>query len=88
MLQVLKHNKCTIPDEGMAMIRFHSFYPWHTGNAYGHLTNSKDEAMLPWVREMNKFDLYSKDSCMPDIEALIPYYQGLIDKYCPGNLEW
>merc|ERR1711953_1531548 len=23
---------CAIPEEGLAMIRFHSFYPWHAGN--------------------------------------------------------
>ncbi len=25
---------------------------------------------------------------IPDVEALKPYYQGLIDKYCPGLLEF
>lgn len=33
------------------MIRFHSFYPWHTGGDYRHLCSEQDLAMLPWVQE-------------------------------------
>uniref|UniRef100_A0A670ZCF6 Inositol oxygenase n=1 Tax=Pseudonaja textilis TaxID=8673 RepID=A0A670ZCF6_PSETE len=33
------------------MVRFHSFYPWHTGGDYMHLCNTKDLQMLPWVRD-------------------------------------
>lgn len=33
------------------MIRFHSFYPWHTHGTYTHLCNDKDLQMLPWVKE-------------------------------------
>lgn len=33
------------------MIRFHSFYPWHTGGDYRQLCSEQDLAMLPWVRE-------------------------------------
>ena len=40
------------------------------------------------VLEFNKFDLYSKSDDLPDPEALRPYYQSLIDKYCPGKLRW
>lgn len=32
----------------------------------------------------SKFDLYSKSDDVPDPEKLKPYYQALIDKYCPG----
>ena len=35
-----------------------------------------------------KFDLYTKSTALPDIEAIKPYYQSLIDKYIPGELEW
>ena len=70
------------------MIRFHSFYPWHTSGAYDHLCNDKDREMLKWVNEFNQFDLYSKADAEPDIEALKPYYQSLIDKYMPGVIRW
>ncbi|KAG8173855.1 hypothetical protein JTE90_005934 [Oedothorax gibbosus] len=88
MYQVLLHNKSKLPEEALYMIRYHSFYPWHLEGDYTHLTNDKDNQMLKWVKEFNKFDLYSKSPEVPDIEALTPYYQSLIDKYVPGVLEW
>ncbi len=36
----------------------------------------------------SKFDLYSKADSKPDMVALVPYYQSLIDKYVPGVLKW
>ncbi|XP_063052613.1 inositol oxygenase isoform X2 [Engraulis encrasicolus] len=88
LYQVMKYNKCTIPEEGLYMIRFHSFYPWHSGNNYSNLCNDKDTSMLPWVKEFNKFDLYTKSEELPDVDSLRPYYQSLIDKYCPGVMQW
>ncbi|XP_069485599.1 inositol oxygenase [Ambystoma mexicanum] len=88
MYNVLKFNNCSLPEEALYMIRFHSFYPWHTGGDYMHLCNQKDLSMLPWVREFNKFDLYTKTEEMPDVEQLRPHYQSLVDKYCPGILRW
>ncbi|KAJ8245631.1 hypothetical protein GJAV_G00272810 [Gymnothorax javanicus] len=88
LYQVLKFNECTIPVEGLYMIRFHSFYPWHTHGQYMNLCNDEDLRMLPWVKEFNKFDLYTKNPDLPDVEKLKPYYQSLIDKYCPGRLHW
>lgn len=37
--------------QGMYMIRFHSFYPWHSHSNYMNLCNDKDMQMLPWVQE-------------------------------------
>lgn len=116
--------------QGLYMIRFHSFYPWHSNGDYMHLCNEKDLQMLPWVKEFkyvmsfsmrarlcvrliccvthilkvwpltdqkhasvclssdSKFDLYTKSTELPDVESLRPYYQSLIDKYCPGILRW
>lgn len=88
LYRVLKHNNATLPEEALYMIRFHSFYPWHSGKDYFHLCDNKDMEMLPWIKEFNKYDLYTKCTEVPDIEALKPYYQSLIDKYIPGTLEW
>lgn len=88
MYQVLEGNGCSLPEEGLYMIRYHSFYPWHTARQYKWLENEKDRKMLPWVLEFNKFDLYSKSDELPDVEALKPYYQSLVEKYCPGKLKW
>jgi len=88
LYRVLRHNRTTLPDEALYMIRYHSFYPWHSGGDYTHLTNEKDNAMLEWIRIFNEFDLYTKSDDVPDVEALKPYYQSLIDKYIPGIFNW
>jgi inositol oxygenase len=88
MYRVLVGNGCKLPEEALYMVRYHSFYPWHTGGAYSHLCNDKDMEMIKWIREFNKFDLYSKADHTPDVEQVKPYYQQLIDKYIPGVLNW
>jgi len=88
MYQVLKHNKVKLPDIACKIIRFHSFYPWHNGGDYTHLASPSDEETKKWVLRFNQYDLYTKNEKVPDIEALWPYYQSLIDKYCPGQLEF
>ncbi|KFB42133.1 AGAP003635-PA-like protein [Anopheles sinensis] len=88
LYRVLKHNGSTLPEQALHMIRYHSFYPWHSGGDYHHLTNEKDEQTKQWVLMFNRYDLYTKSTTLPDIDALWPYYQSLIDKYCPGELEF
>lgn len=31
LYRVLRNHGTTLPDEALYMIRYHSFYPWHTG---------------------------------------------------------
>eukprot|EP00929_Paragymnodinium_shiwhaense_P093379 TRINITY_DN5352_c0_g1_i2.p1 TRINITY_DN5352_c0_g1~~TRINITY_DN5352_c0_g1_i2.p1 ORF type:complete len:359 (+),score=94.92 TRINITY_DN5352_c0_g1_i2:68-1078(+) len=88
MYRMLVHNKTTIPKEGLAMIRYHSCYPLHKENEYKELLAEGDEELLDWIREFNKFDLYTKADERPDVHQLWPYYQSLIDKYLPGKLDW
>lgn len=88
LYRILRNHGTTLPDEALYMIRFHSFYPWHSGGDYMHLCSERDLQMLPWVREFNEFDLYTKSDSIPDVKALTPYYQSLIDKYIPGNVLW
>lgn len=85
MYWVLKENGCTIPQHGLDMIRFHSFYPWHESRAYTQFECPEDAEMLKWVEEFNKFDLYSKGDSIPDIKGLKPYYQSLAEKYGIGG---
>ncbi|PNJ85333.1 MIOX isoform 3 [Pongo abelii] len=55
MYQVMKFNKFSLPPEAFYMIRFHSFYPWHTGSDYQQLCSQQDLAMLPWqVRPLHQ----------------------------------
>jgi len=45
--------------------------------------------MMRWVKEFNKFDLHSKGDSIPDVTALKPYYQSLVEKYgLGGKLRW
>eukprot|EP01059_Diplonema_ambulator_P023658 TRINITY_DN39200_c0_g1_i1.p1 TRINITY_DN39200_c0_g1~~TRINITY_DN39200_c0_g1_i1.p1 ORF type:complete len:327 (+),score=102.79 TRINITY_DN39200_c0_g1_i1:44-982(+) len=89
MYWVLKENKCTLPLEALAVIRYHSFYPWHTHGAYTHFEAPQDKALKKWVVEFNKFDLYSKSDEVPNCEELKPYYAGLLKKYgIDGKLRW
>ena len=60
----------TLPDEALAMIRYHSFYPWHSAGAYRELMNRKDEDMLRAVKAFNPYDLYSKSDDIPKAEEL------------------
>lgn len=88
LYRLLVHNKSKLPKKALAMIRYHSFYPWHAGGDYMHFCTPEDTEMLKWVVEFNKFDLYTKNDAVPDIEKLWPYYEKLIDKYIPGMIEW
>ncbi|KAF8730662.1 hypothetical protein AX14_005306 [Amanita brunnescens Koide BX004] len=87
LYHVLK-DQSTLPAEGLAMIRYHSFYPWHREGAYMHLMNEKDLKYLEAVRAFNPYDLYSKSEEPCNVEKLRPYYQGLIDKFFPSVLDW
>lgn len=70
-----------IPEEGLAMIRYHSFYPWHTGGAYTWMMNEKDERMMAAVKAFNPYDLYSKSDDVPCVEDLKDYYMDIIDEF-------
>ena len=76
-----------LPEPGLYMLRYHSFYPWHKEGAYEHLLNSHDKEMLRWVNLFNPYDLYSKNPTPPDWAKLRPYYEGLVAKYLPAKLK-
>ena len=89
LYRVLKHNKCKIPDLGLRIIRYHSFYAFHKNNAYEYLMNDKDYELRDWCKKFSSCDLYTKDNDnLPNIDELKGRYDKLIDKYCPGILEW
>ena len=60
-----------LPEEALAMIRYHSFYPWHSAGAYHHLMDGEhDEKMLEAVKAFNPYDLYSKSDDVPNVDEL------------------
>ncbi len=77
-----------IPEEGLYMLRYHSFYSWHREGEYSYLLDDHDREMLKWVKLFNPYDLYSKNPEPPDINKLRPYYEGLIKKYLPETLRF
>ena len=80
--------KDNLPEEGLYMLRYHSFYAWHREGAYDHLLDDHDRKMLKWVKLFNPYDLYSKNPIPPDWNKLRPYYEELIAKYLPAELKF
>jgi len=88
LYQVCVKNGCTLPPQGLFMVRFHSCYAIHNKGQYQYLMNEQDKEMLKWLKEFQKFDLYSKLPEKPNQELLLPYYKKLLDKYFPSVLNW
>ncbi len=83
------HKDNTLPEAGMAMVRYHSFYPWHTGGSYTHLLNDKDSQCLEWIRDFNKYDLYTKSQTIYDLDEIRDYYMPIAEKYLgTGPIFW
>ena len=77
-----------LPEEGLYMLRYHSFYAQHRENAYDHLLDDHDQEMFKWVRLFNPYDLYSKNPNQKSWEELKPYYTALVEKYLPASLKF
>jgi inositol oxygenase len=77
-----------LPEEALAMIRYHSFYAAHREGAYGHLMSEADRHQMHWVRAFNPYDLYSKADEPPDVASLRPFYEELISEFFPAKLDW
>ncbi|MFT4858372.1 MAG: inositol oxygenase [Algoriphagus sp.] len=77
-----------LPKEGLAMLRYHSFYSQHRENSYGHLMNKDDHKLFEWVNKFNPYDLYSKAAVPPNVKELRPYYEDLAAKFLPDTLKF
>jgi len=77
-----------LPEEARYMIRYHSFYPAHQEDEYTYLMNERDKTIFKWVREFQKYDLYSKSPVRPDLQEIRPYYEQLIAEYFPPQISW
>src|SRR6478609_2440736 len=73
--------KGKMPEEGLYMLRYHSFYAQHREDAYDHLMDEHDHKMFEAVKLFNPYDLYSKNPTPPDWNKLRPYYEDLVAKY-------
>lgn len=90
LYQVLTHHKDNkIPEAGMVMIRYHSFYPWHTGGSYQKFMTDKDEQYMEWIKDFNRYDLYTKSTKIYDLEEIRDYYLPIAEKYLgEGPVYW
>ena len=77
-----------LPEEGLAMLRYHSFYPWHKEGAYDYLCTARDLELKSWVNRFNPYDLYTKSHTKPDVKELKPFYDELIREYFPEKIRW
>jgi inositol oxygenase len=88
LFQVLQNHKDnTIPEAGMVMVRYHSFYPWHTGGSYTKLLSEKDEQYKEWIKDFNQYDLYTKCPKIYNLDEMKEYYLPIAEKYLgSGNI--
>jgi inositol oxygenase len=83
LYKILKETPNNLPKEALYIVRYHSLYPYHTGEAYKELTNDNDKMNLQLIKKFNQFDLYTKENMEANINELKEYYQRIIDKYFP-----
>jgi len=77
-----------LPEPGLYMLRYHSFYSQHRENGYDHLMDDHDREMFKYVDLFNPYDLYSKNPNPPDWNQLRPYYEDLVSKYLPETIKF
>jgi hypothetical protein len=70
-----------LPEEGLYMLPYHSFYAAHREGAYYYFMKDHDRRMFEWVNRFNPSDPYTKSPVQYDPVALRPYYEDLIAKY-------
>jgi Myo-inositol oxygenase len=91
---VLKHsNVCSIPPEGLAMLRFYPLEPWHAGGAYTKLCTQQDKLHLESVRRFDQSRRATLRSVTHrhravDVDAELIKLRPLVNHYVPGALIW
>lgn len=82
-----------LPEEALYMIRYHSFYSWHTPKhkqrGYIHFADIIDWKRLPLLKILQLSDLYSKNSNLPPKEILEGKYKLCCQKwFLKFDLTW
>ena len=92
LYQVLKQNKNkhNLSEKYWDIIRYHSFYPWHTYGEYKQFMNKKDHKILIDIKDFNKYDLYSKDDneYFYLTDDIVDYYKDILKIFFPNKLLW
>lgn len=94
LAKVLELSNTLLPKEAIYMIRYHSFYPWHTpknnnlnNRGYKEYASDLDKNMLPLLKILQKADLYSKSKNLNDFNDIRVISNVLINKYIPDKLK-
>ena len=81
----LERNKNNMPEEAIYIVRYHSFYSWHTPRnnirGYTEYADDHDWKMLPLIKAFQKADLYSKTKDIPSENKIKNIYNQLLNKY-------
>ncbi len=77
-----------LPEEALAIVRWHSFYAAHRERQYERLMNASDRRLMDVVRAFNPYDLYSKSPERPDLARLRACYEDLVAEFLPDTLQW
>ena len=87
---LLKQNKNhKLSERYINIIRYHSFYPWHSKGEYRQFMNEEDYITLKHVNFFNQFDLYSKEEKEFQItDKMKEYYDNLLNEYFLENIQW
>lgn len=90
LYQVLRqHRTNSLPEAGMVMIRYHSFYPWHSGGSYRHFLKEEDAQYQKWITDFNRYDLYTKSPKSYTLKEIEDYYRPIAEKYLgKGPVYW
>ena len=90
LYEVLRQNtNHKISKASMNIIRYHSFYSWHTGGYYKQFMTEEDDKTLKDVLHFNQYDLYSKaDTDFKLTDEIKQYYDDLLDEFFNGELQW
>lgn len=90
LAKTLELNQTLLPKEAIYIIRYHSFYSWHTPSdgirGYTGLASNYDWYMLPLLKCFQKADLYSKTDHIPNIDTIKTSYNNMIKKYIPEGI--
>ena len=74
LASILEINNINLPKEAIYLIRYHSFYSWHTPRnqkiGYKELASNFDWYMLPLLKLFQKADLYSKSDKIVNIDKI------------------
>lgn len=91
LASILENSINTLPREAFYIVRYHSFYSWHTPRnekrGYEKYASEQDWYMLPLLKLFQKSDLYSKTKDIPDTEKIKNKFDKIIEKYNCSKLK-